>query len=206
MDFLSFCIEFYAHRWSYPYSIFSMNRSWTSPVNKNANEIVTIVHGMYQTAMSLGQNFFITWFTNPPTAIFRTVGKKKKFLIFFLFYPPTLNIICLVEKIIYFSGSVCVFLRLTLLKVIVLSRFLGKWWKYRLLVFLTSFTVFSGDVKKYKKIDLKKKKKKDLKKKSSEKDKLTGHFQSFFICFFFRPLVPKSEKKSRKSTNKKFWP
>ena len=39
-------------------------------------------------------------------------------------------------------------------------------------------------------------------KKSSENDQLTGHFQSFFI-YFFRPPDPKSEKNSRKSTNKK---
>ena len=30
--------------------------------------------------------------------------------------------------------------------------------------------------------------------KSSENDQLTGHFQSFFIFYFFRPLHPKSEK------------
>ena len=41
-----------------------------------------------------------------------------------------------------------------------------------------------------------------LKKKSFENDQLTGHFQSFFIIFF-RPPDPKSEKKSRESTNKK---
>ena len=51
---------------------------------------------------------------------------------------------------------------------------------------LTSFTVFSGDIKK-----------------SSENDQLTGHFQSFFIQFF-HPPEPKSEKNARKSTNKKF--
>ena len=37
---------------------------------------------------------------NPPTVIFRNVGKKQN-LIFLkkkLFYPPTLNIICFVEK------------------------------------------------------------------------------------------------------------
>ena len=34
-----------------------------------------------------------------PTVIFWKVGKKKLFLNFFiLFYPPTLNIICFVEK------------------------------------------------------------------------------------------------------------
>ena len=48
--------------------------------------------------------------------------------------------------------------------------------KYRLLVYLTSFTVFfSGDIKK-----------------SSENDQLTGHFQSFFIYFFSSP-DPKSD-------------
>ena len=41
----------------------------------------------------------------------------------------------------------------------------------------------------------------EILKKSSESDQLTGHFQSLF----FVP-DPKSEKKSRKSTNKKFWP
>ena len=42
---------------------------------------------------------------------------------------------------------------MTLLKVIVLSRFLGKFKKLKntQLVCLTSFTVFSGDIKKKKK-------------------------------------------------------
>ena len=31
-------------------------------------------------------------------------------------------------------------------------------------------------------------------------------FQNFFSFFFFVPPDPKSEKSSRKSTNKKFWP
>ena len=35
---------------------------------------------------------------------------------------------CFVEKIRYFWGSVCVFLRVTLFKVIALCRFLGKLW------------------------------------------------------------------------------
>ena len=44
----------------------------------------------------------------------------------------------------------------------------------------------------------KKKKRKALKKKkkSSENDQSTGHFQSFFIYFFFRPRDPRSEKKN----------
>ena len=61
------------------------------------------------------------------TVIFGKVEKKSK--IIFLFYPPTLNIICFDEQmrqIIYFLGSVCVFLRETLLKSFVLSRFFIK--------------------------------------------------------------------------------
>ena len=38
--------------------------------------------------------------------------------------------------------------------------------------------------------------KKKKKKKNSENDKLNGHFQSFFIYFFFRPPDPISEKKN----------
>ena len=75
---------------------------------------------------------------------------------------------------------------------IVLSRFLSKMVKhlkikYRLLVYLSSFTVCSGDTLK----------------KSSEDDQSTDHFQSGF----FSSAYPKSDlKKSHKSTNKKFWP
>ena len=54
---------------------------------------------------------------------------------------------------------------------IILSRFLGKFKNLIKTVGLTSFTVFSGDIKK----------------KSSENDQLTGHFQSFFILFFLSP-------------------
>ena len=58
-------------------------------------------------------------------------------------------------------------------------------------IYFTSFTVFfSGDIKK-------------SSEKKSENNQSTGHFQSFL---FFRPPNPKSEKKSRKSTNKKIWP
>ena len=69
--------------------------------------------------------------------------------------------------------------------------------KYRLLIYLTSFTVFSGDIKKKK--ALKKKKKK---KKGSENDQLTGHFQSFFI-YFSVLLTLNLKKNPRKSTIKK---
>ena len=55
--------------------------------------------------------------------------------------------------------------------------------KYRLLVYLTSFTVFSGYIKKKSSENEKKKK------KNSENYQLTGHFQSFFIYFFSSPLL-----------------
>ena len=44
--------------------------------------------------------FFISCFTNPPTAIFRKLEKKSK--IISIYYSPTLNISCFAEKIIYF--------------------------------------------------------------------------------------------------------
>ena len=60
---------------------------------------------------TLGQNFFISCFTNPPTVIFRKVEKKKLISNFFLFYPPTLNIICFVEKKndIFLRFCLCIF-------------------------------------------------------------------------------------------------
>ena len=63
-----------------------------------------------------------------------------------------------------------------------------------MLVYLTSFTVFFWRISPKEALKMK---------KSSENDQLTGHFQSFFYLFLFRPFDPKSEKKSRKSTNKK---
>ena len=60
-------------------------------------------------------------------------------------------------------------------------KFYTAWWVALLVLLL----FFSGDIKK-----------------SSENDQLTGHFQSLFY-YFFRPLDPKSKKKSRKSSNKK---
>ena len=61
---------------------------------------------------------------------------------------------------------------------IILSRFLGEFKNLIKTVGLTSFTVFSGDIKKT---------------TTTENDQLTGHFQSFFILFFSSP-DPKSEK------------
>ena len=63
--------------------------------------------------------------TLPPTLIFLKVEKKISKIIF-LFYPPTLNIICFVDKNHIFLRFCLCILRVTLLKVIVLSRFLGK--------------------------------------------------------------------------------
>ena len=43
----------------------------------------------------LGQNFLLVDLQNPPTVLF---CKDKNSKIIFLFYPPTLNIICFLEK------------------------------------------------------------------------------------------------------------
>ena len=51
------------------------------------------------------------------------MGKFPKYI--YIFYLPTLNIIYFVEKICL-RFCLCIFERLTLLKVIVLSRILGK--------------------------------------------------------------------------------
>ena len=68
---------------------------------------------------------------------------------------------------------------MTLLKVIVLYRFLGKFKNLKQTVSLPyQFYCFFFKKKK---------------KKSSENDQLTGHFQSIFIYFFSSP-DPKSEK------------
>ena len=73
--------------------------------------------------MAIRPDFFYLLIYKPSHCNFPESRKKKIYEIIFLFYLPTLNIICFVEKN---WGSVCVFLRVTLLKVIVLSRFLGK--------------------------------------------------------------------------------
>ena len=76
--------------------------------------------------------------------------------------------------------------------------------------YLTSFTVFLEILKKKREKSSEKKRKKKLwkkkRKKSSENDQSTGHFQSFFISFFFVPPTLDLKKNSPKSTNKKIWP
>ena len=97
--------------------------------------------------------------------------------IFFIFYQPTLNIICFVEKI-FLRFCLCIFESDTVKSdcPVQIFRKMIKYLKikYRLLVYLTSFTVFFLEI-------LKKKKKK----KTTENDQLTGHFQSFFYFIFF---------------------
>ena len=119
------------------------------------------------------------------------------------------------KKIIYFWGSVCVFLRVTLLKVIVLSRFLEKWWNIKDLiqtvgVYLTSFTVSFLEIKKKKKKkSSEKKKKKALRKKKKKlwKWPVNWSFSELFFFSFFRPLDPKSEIFFPvNQLIKKFWP
>ena len=63
------------------------------------------------------------------------------------------------------------------------------------MVCLTSFTVFC--------LEILKKSFENDQLNGHLNDQLNGHFQSFFIYFFFVPPDPKSEKNSRKSTNKK---
>ena len=60
-------------------------------------------------------------------------------------------------------------------------------------VYLSSFTVFL-EINYYKKKE-KKKKKLKTKKKNCENDLLTGHFQSFFILFYFVPSLLNLKKK-----------
>ena len=64
---------------------------------------------------------------NPPTVIFRKVGKKsKKKSNFFFILSTDSKYYLFGKKNDIFLGFVLVFLRVTLLKAIVLSRFLGK--------------------------------------------------------------------------------
>ena len=56
--------------------------------------------------------------------------------------------------------------------------------------------MFSGDIKE----------KKSSEKKSSENDQLTGHFQSFFIYFFFVPPTLDLNFYPVNQLIKQFWP
>ena len=89
---------------------------------------------------------------NPPTVIFRKVEKKLISKIIFLFYLPTLNIICLVEKNnIFLKFYLCIFQSATV-KCDCPMQENHEIFKdlNRLLVYFTSFTVCSGDFKKEK--------------------------------------------------------
>ena len=67
---------------------------------------------VYASSKGSGQNFFIS---------FRKVEKENT--LYMGFFPPTLNNICFVEKKL--RSCLCIF-ESDMLKVIVLSRFLGK--------------------------------------------------------------------------------
>ena len=60
----------------------------------------------------------------------KTNSKILLLKLFFLLYPLSLNIICFIEKNNIFLSSVCVFSRVTLLKLIVPPRILEKVTKF----------------------------------------------------------------------------
>ena len=66
---------------------------------------------MYHNQMGLGQNFFISGFTNPPTVIFGKVEKNKTlFLKLFFHFIRQLSITCFIEKnIIFLRFCLCIF-------------------------------------------------------------------------------------------------
>ena len=73
------------------------------------------------TVAMLRPEFFLSVdLQNPPSVIFQKVEEKKYF--FFILSTDSKYYFVSLKKIIYFGGSVCVFLRVTLLKVIVLCR------------------------------------------------------------------------------------
>ena len=125
---------------------------------------------------------FFSWFTN---FYCNFLDSRKKFLkLSFLFYPPTLNNICFVEKMIYFWCSVCVFLRVTLLMLIVLSRFLENdeiFEDWIILVLLFVLEVFNPPP--------------PPKQKKKERNLWKWPVKWWFSeKFFFIPTDPKSEK------------
>ena len=86
---------------------------------------------------------------NPPTIIFCKVEKKLITKIIFIFYPPTLNIICYLGKNnIFLRFCLCIFESDTVKSDCPVQMIKYLKIQYRLLVYLTSFTVFSGDTKK----------------------------------------------------------
>ena len=110
--------------------------------------------------------------------------KKFNFKKFFVFYRPTLNIICFVEKK-NLRFCLCIFESDTVKSdcpVHFIERFNTDCW----------FTYYLEILKK--------------KKKNSENDQLTGHFQSFLIYFFFIPTSLNLKKNSINQLIKKFWP
>ena len=132
---------------------------------------------MYSTIRPLRPDF-ISWFTNPPTVFFWKV--EKIFLFIYLFYPPTLNIVCFVENKNIFE-VLSVYFWVTLFQVIVLSRLnylkssLPRDSPNRPLFTIAVLLIFWRWKKE---------------KKNSENDQSTGNFQ---ILFSFSSPDPKSE-------------
>ena len=150
-----------------------------------------------ESSQTLGQNFCMSWFRKSTTVIFLKVEKKIEFLKLFLYFIRWLLILfVLLKKVICFWGSVCVFLRLTLLKVIVLSRFLENDEIFK--DYLTSFTSFREILKK-----TKKKKSSGKKKKALKMTSWLVIFRAFLFYFFSSPPTLILKKNSRKSSNKK---
>ena len=134
----------------------------------------------------------ISWLTKPPAVIFRKVEKKLiSKIIFFILSTDLKYYLFPWIFFLYFWGSVCVFSRVPLLKVIVLCRKIMKYLKiwYRLLVYLIVLLFVLEILKK--------------KKKSSENDQSTGYFQSFFS---YRPPTLSLKKFPVNQLRKKIWP
>ena len=77
-------------------------------------------------ALLLVRPFFISWFTN---CKYSKSWENIRFLKLYLYFIHRLLILFVSWIVFNFWSFVCVFLRVILLKVIVLPRFLEKWWK-----------------------------------------------------------------------------
>ena len=92
------------------YNVYCQDKRMHGLILSQELQTVKISLGKCSLINALGQNFFISWFTNPPTVIFRKVETKIISIFFYIFYPPTLNIICKVEKnSIFFKFCLCIF-------------------------------------------------------------------------------------------------
>ena len=104
----------------------------------------------------------------------------------YFFFPPTLNIICFVEKKKILRFCLCIFESDTVKSDCPMQENyeLFKDLIQSMLVYFTSLIVCSGDIKQ------KKKNSENEKKKKKSNDQSTGHFQSFFSFSFFPTPQP----------------